>query len=158
MQKLSFQETLDQIVAEDRRYDREAYVFVREALDHTIKTLKKDRNRNEARHVSGQELLEGIREHALKEYGPMAITVLASWGVCNCANFGDIVFNLVEKGVLGKTDQDRREDFQSGYDFQEAFVAPFRPSRSAQVKTSLTRQVKPAPETGRPAKKSNISQ
>jgi uncharacterized repeat protein (TIGR04138 family) len=154
MQKLSFQETLDQIVAEDRRYDREAYVFVREALDHTIKTLKKDRTRSEARHVSGQELLEGIRQHALKEYGPMAITVLGSWGVLNCENFGDIVFNLVEKGVLGKTDQDRREDFQHGYDFQEAFVAPFRPSLPARVKTSLTRQLKPAPDARRPAKKS----
>jgi len=156
MQKLSFQETLDQIVAEDRRYDREAYVFVREALDHTIKTLKKDRNRNEARHVSGQELLEGIRQHALKEYGPMAITVLGSWGVRNCGNFGDIVFNLVEKGVLGKTDQDRREDFQNGYDFQDAFVVPFRPSLPTGVKTSLTRQTKPAPETRRPPKKSDI--
>ena len=156
MQKLSFQETLDQIVAEDRRYDREAYVFVREALDHTIKTLKKDRSRNEARHVTGQELLEGIREHALKEYGPMAITVLGLWGVRNCENFGDIVFNLVEKGVLGKTDQDRREDFQSGYDFQAAFVSPFRPSLPARIKTSLTRQLKPARETHRPVKKSDI--
>jgi len=156
MQKLSFQETLDQIVAEDRRYDREAYVFVREALDHTIKTLKKERSRAEARHVSGQELLQGIREHALKEYGPMAITVLGSWGVRNCANFGDIVFNLVEKGVLGKTEQDRREDFQHGYDFQEAFVVPFRPSLPARVKTVLTRQMKPAPEIRRPVKKSDI--
>lgn len=156
MQKLSFQETLDQIVAEDHRYDREAYVFVREALDHTIKTLKKDRTRSEARHVSGQELLEGIRQHALKEYGPMTVTVLAAWGVKNCSNFGDIVFNLVEKGILGKTDQDRREDFQTGYDFQEAFVEPFRPALPARLKTSLTRPMKPAAETRRPIKKSNI--
>jgi uncharacterized repeat protein (TIGR04138 family) len=152
MQKLSFQETLDQIVAEDRRYDREAYVFVREALDHTIKTLKKDRTRSEARHVSGQELLEGIRQHALKEYGPMAITVLQTWGVENCEHFGDIVFNLVEKGILGKTDQDRREDFQRGYSFQTAFVEPFRPSLPARLKTSLTRQLKPAAEIKRAVK------
>ena len=158
MQKLSFHETLDQIVGEDHRYDKEAYVFVREALDYTIKMLKKDRTRSEARHVSGQELLEGIRQHAIKEYGPMTMTVLQSWGIKTCDDFGEIVFNLVEKGILGKTDQDRREDFHHGYDFQEAFVRPFQPLLAPHLKSSGPRETQPKPGTRRPIKKSNLSQ
>ena len=157
MQKLSFHETLDQIIAEDQRFDKEAYVFVREALDFTIKLLKKDRSKNDARHVTGQELLDGIRQHAIKEYGPMTKTVLNSWGVRSCDDFGEIVFNLVEKGILGKTDQDRREDFHRGYDFEEAFVRPFRPVAPAHLKSPVPRETQPKPGSRRVIKKPNLS-
>ena len=125
MKKVNFTEALAKILREDTRYDEHAYYFLREALDFTIKLLAKPAG-GTARHVSGGELLEGIRQYALQEYGPMAKTVLGRWGVRRCEDFGEIVFHLVEHGILGKTDQDRREDFAGGYDFDEAFRQPFR--------------------------------
>jgi uncharacterized repeat protein (TIGR04138 family) len=126
MQKLNFAEAVDEIARADGRYDRDAYYFVREGLDFTIKTLKKD-TRGAGRHVSGQELLDGLRRFALDQFGPMAKTVLSFWGVKQCEDFGEIVFCMVDKGILGKTEQDTREDFKDGYDFNEAFVKPYQP-------------------------------
>jgi uncharacterized repeat protein (TIGR04138 family) len=136
MKKVIFNEALAQILKNDPRYDEHAYLFIREALDFTIKMLSKPAE-GRARHVSGGELLEGIRQYALKEYGPMAKTVLNRWGVHRCEDFGDIVFNLVGSGILGKTEEDRREDFAGGYDFEQAFRAPFRPTGKT-VETSQT--------------------
>jgi uncharacterized repeat protein (TIGR04138 family) len=130
MSDRDFAVVVEQIRKESPRFDRGAYFFVKEALDHTVKALKKEGESRAGRHVSGQELLIGIREFALHQYGPMAFTVLDRWGVRKCEDFGDIVFSLVDYGVLGKTESDRREDFAQGYDFREAFVHPFRPARS----------------------------
>ena len=126
MQEVSFEEALAEIQAKDPRYHRDAYLFVREALDHTQKTIAKDA-RGRIRHVTGQELLAGIRDFALEQFGPMAKTVLEEWGVRRCEDFGEIVFNMVEVGWLAKTEKDSRADFESGYDFDEAFVKPFLP-------------------------------
>jgi len=135
MKKVNFNEALARILEDDPRYDEHAYLFLREALDHTIKMLAKPVD-GPARHVSGSELLEGIRQYALKEFGPMAMTVLNRWGIRRCEDFGEIVFNLVDKGILGKTDEDRKEDFAGGYDFNKAFREPFRPSGSRQAHPS----------------------
>ena len=116
-------ELLEPVLNKDDRYKAEAYIFVREGLDHTVKQLDK------LRHVSGQELLEGMREYALKEYGPVAKRVLGEWGITECVDFGNIVFNLVDEGLLGKTEEDSIEDFMEGYDFHEAFILPFRPKK-----------------------------
>jgi uncharacterized repeat protein (TIGR04138 family) len=126
MQELTFESTLALIVAKDPRYHREAYLFVKDALDHTQKLVLKE-NKGELRHVSGQELLRGIREYALTQFGPMSQMVFEEWGIKRCEDFGEIVFNMVEIGLLGKTDQDSREDFANGYDFDEAFRKPFLP-------------------------------
>ena len=128
MQTPSLDEALDKIVLKDPRYQREAYVFLREALDHTQKSINKS-NKGETRHVSGQELLKGIRDYAVSQYGPMTMTVLAEWGVSVCEDFGELVFNLVEHGLLSKTESDSRADFQNGYDFHTAFRKPFLPER-----------------------------
>ncbi len=104
MHEVSFEEALVKIRAKDPRYQRDAYLFVREALDHTQKTIGKD-TRGRIRHVAGQELLVGIREYALEQFGPMAKTVLEEWGVRCCEDFGEIVFNMVEVGWLAKTEQ-----------------------------------------------------
>jgi uncharacterized repeat protein (TIGR04138 family) len=117
--------TIDDLLApileSDKRYTAEAYLFVRAGLEHTVGQLDKPR------HVSGQELLEGIRVYALKEYGPVTKRVLSEWGINNCIDFGNIVFNLVGEGLLGKTEEDSIEDFLGGYDFTEAFIQPFQP-------------------------------
>jgi uncharacterized repeat protein (TIGR04138 family) len=126
MQEINFDETVDLIIAKDPRFARDAYTFIREALDFTQKLAGKE-TRGAIRHVSGQELLAGIRKFALEQFGPMAATVFEEWGVKSCRDFGEIVFNMVEIGLLAKTDKDTRDDFQNGYDFTDAFQKPFWP-------------------------------
>jgi uncharacterized repeat protein (TIGR04138 family) len=139
MQEVSFEKALDQVCAKDPRYHRDAYLFLREALDHTRKLIAKD-GRGRRRHVSGQQLLAGIREYALAQFGPMALTVLHEWGITTCPDFGEIVFNLIDAGWLAKTKQDSREDFAGGYDFDEAFRQPFLPESKQRPPS---REVKP---------------
>lgn len=127
MHEIDFNEELEKTLAKDARYTRDAYLFVRDALDYTQKNIVKE-NRGQVRHVSGKELLDGIREFALAQFGPMTITVLEDWGIRSCGDFGEIVFNMVECSLLAKTDKDTREDFTGGYDFAEAFNKPFLPS------------------------------
>jgi len=117
---------LKNICRQDPRYDMEAYVFLREALEYTAKMLDKPR-KGPAHHVSGRELSEGFRDLALQSFGPLALHVLHDWGLYRTEDIGELVFNLVEAGELGKTDEDKREDFASGYDFDEAFERPFLP-------------------------------
>jgi uncharacterized repeat protein (TIGR04138 family) len=126
MQEVSFEQALARIQAKDPRYHRDAYLFVREALDHTQKTIAKN-PRGRIRHITGQELLVGIRTFALEQFGPMAKTVLEEWGIRSCRDFGEIVFNMVEVDWLAKTKNDTRADFEHGYDFDEAFRKPFLP-------------------------------
>lgn len=129
MQDLEFAEIVGLIVKEDPRFDRKAYNFVRQALDHTVKEMKRRQpeRAGKSQHVTGEELLNGIRDFALEQYGPLAKTVLNAWGIRRCADFGDIVFNLIEYNVFSKTESDRREDFAEIYDFDEVFVKPFQP-------------------------------
>ena len=127
MQELTFESTLALVLTKDPRYPRDAYIFVKDALDHTQKIVLKE-NKGEMRHVSGQELLIGIRDYALAQFGPMTKMVFEEWGIKRCEDFGEIVFNMVEIGLLGKTEKDSREDFAGGYDFDDAFRKPFLPS------------------------------
>lgn len=127
MQEVSFEQALELLRAKDPRYSREAYLFVREALDHTQKGIAKS-SRGRVRHVTGQELLAGIRDFALEQFGPMAMFVLEEWGIRSCEDFGEIVFNMVDIGLLAKTDKDTRADFATGYDFRDAFRKPFLPT------------------------------
>lgn len=127
MQTIGFQEALEKILAQDNRYHAEAYAFLRDALDSTIKRRKKSRKESAATHVSAVELLDGFRLHALQEFGPMAVTVLSYWGVRQTEDVGHMVFNLVNAGVFGKTDEDTLENFRNVYQFEDVFLQPFRP-------------------------------
>jgi uncharacterized repeat protein (TIGR04138 family) len=133
MQKIGFAETLDSIVTSDPRYQRDAYVFLRDALDFTTKQQKKTKGVS-VRHVTGPELLDGVRRYALKEFGPMVMTVFDNWGIRSCEDIGNIVFNLIGAGVFGKTEEDSIEDFKNVYGFEEAFVKPFAPEKPAIAK------------------------
>ena len=126
MHQLNFDDVLDKMVEQNPRYRRDAYLFLREALEFTQKTISKA-NKNQVRHITGAELLNGIREYALALYGPMTITVLGEWGITSTEDFGHMVFLMVENNLLRKTDQDSLEDFKKGYSFDEAFRQPFRP-------------------------------
>lgn len=127
MHEISFKEAVELVCAKDSRYAPDAYQFVKEALDHTQTTIGKDKD-GRIRHVTGQELLEGIRAYALDRYGPMAMLLLEEWGIRQCSDFGEIVFNLIDVGLLAKTETDSRADFAEGYDFFEAFRKPYLPS------------------------------
>ena len=140
MHEVQFDEALDQILAKDGRYPRDTYVFVKEALDHTRKHVH--RNPKESKHVTGQQLLEGIRVFALEQFGPMTLTVFEEWGIRAGQDFGEIVFNMVEIGLLAKTDKDSRADFAEGYDFQEAFRQPFLPAAKKHAAASLVKPVR----------------
>src|SRR5262245_61140181 len=118
MQSVNLDEVLERITSQDARYHREAYLFLREALEHTQKGLGGGQ-KTEPRHVTGQELLHGVREHALAQYGPMAKAVLEEWGVHACEDFGEIVFNMIDHGLLSKTTNDSRDDFKGGFDFEQ---------------------------------------
>ena len=129
MQTIGFQEAVEALSKEDRRYHVEAYAFLRDALEATLKRRKKAKKESNG-HVGAVELVEGFRIHALDQFGPMAMTVLDYWGVRACDDIGHMVFNLVQAGVFGKTDDDALGDFSGHYDFHEAFVVPFAPSKN----------------------------
>ncbi len=111
----NFYQVVDQICAKDSRYKPDSYEFVLQALTFTQKEFKKNS------HVSGKELLEGIRKFALDQYGAMAKTVLQHWGITRTSDFGNIVFNMVENKLLSKTEDDTHHDFDEVYDFEVAF-------------------------------------
>jgi uncharacterized repeat protein (TIGR04138 family) len=143
MQDPEFAEIVDQIRKEDARFDRRAYFFLRSGLDFTVREMRnRDQGRmSKSQHVSGSELLEGLRDYALDQYGPMAKTVLNEWGVGRCSDFGDMVFNLIDYNVFSKTDEDRREDFTEVYTFDDAFVKPFKATKRRPPQSPRTENV-----------------
>lgn len=146
MEDPDFDTVVALILKEDARFDKRAYIFVRAGLDNTVKELRKrDANRaGKSFHVTGPELLEGLKLFALEQYGPLAKTVLNAWGVKRCRDFGDIVFNLIQCNVFSKSSNDQREDFSDIYTFEEAFVRPFQPKRRREVGSSTPGKLSPA--------------
>jgi uncharacterized repeat protein (TIGR04138 family) len=104
------------------RFATEAYAFVCEALEFVQRRLAE---KGRPRHVSPQELLEGVRDFGRKRFGYLGRTVFEMWGLKVSADFGDVVFDLVDAGVLAKQDEDRKEDFLGGFDFAAAFETEF---------------------------------
>ncbi|UCD06749.1 MAG: hypothetical protein JSV98_05010 [candidate division WOR-3 bacterium] len=118
---MSEQLRLKQIADKDPRYKKDAYIFVLEALHYTRQNL------NIQGHVTGQQLLEGIRDLGLERYGAMAKIVFEHWGVKTTLDFGNIVINMVNDKVLNKTSEDSIDDFKDVYDFEETFVRKYHP-------------------------------
>ncbi|NBT14204.1 MAG: hypothetical protein EBS56_11610 [Planctomycetia bacterium] len=136
---------LGQLLQRDPRYKLDAYLFVLEALsfaqeslglgaeppledlepargDATPRTRSgRPRRKPAERHLTGQELCEAARHYAIQQYGYLARTVLAAWGVRTTDDLGEIVFNMIDIGQMRKTRKDKREDFHGVYDFDEAF-------------------------------------
>ena len=121
----SFEDAVCRICEKSADYDAEAFYFLREGLDLAVrKAAEKDPER---RHVSGRELCEALRDHALAEFGPLALLVLTQWGVYETADFGRMVYALIGEGVFGKNPGDRQSDFDAVYDFEETFARPYEP-------------------------------
>ena len=115
-----FNSIIETIYVRDTRYKEDAYAFVMEALSFTQKKYKR------FKHVSGEEMLEGIKDLLLDKFGPMTLMVLKFWGIRSTEDFGNIVFNLVENKVLSKTEEDKIESFKNAYDFVEVFDHGYR--------------------------------
>jgi uncharacterized repeat protein (TIGR04138 family) len=118
---------LEDVVKRDPRFAYEAYEFVFAALAHTQKMLGRlpedpESESEGTHHVSGPELLAGVRDLALREFGLMARTVFRLWGINATGDFGEIIFNLIEANLMSKTDEDNRLDFVDVYDLDEALV------------------------------------
>ena len=140
MQKLDFAEAVAVLTDADSRYHADAYFFLREGLDHAVKLRK--RQVGESGHVTGQQVCEGLRQLAIKAFGPMVPTVFEYWGIRKTDDFGEMVWNLIELGVFGRTENDSREDFKNVFSFREAFVAPYIPATAPRVE----RRTKPGAE------------
>lgn len=111
------------------RYHQNAYYFVFSALQHTQERLNRTAAhvlREEEAHISGRELCEGLRDLALRKFGMLTTTVLRHWGVESTEDVGRIVFELIERGEMRKTEHDNLEDFDDVYDFEEAFDRDYR--------------------------------
>lgn len=111
-----FHDLVERICDQDNRYKPDAYEFVLAGLNFTQDKLKRKT------HVSGSELACGLRDYAINQYGALAGRVLAHWGISQTQDFGNIVFNMIEKKLLSKTEEDSLEDFMAIYDFKEAFT------------------------------------
>ena len=129
MRNEEFATTVEKIVTNDPRFSPEAYAFIGDAVLYTTRIFREENGPK--RHITGQELLEGIRSFALAEFGPMAKNVLNSWGITDSMSIGHIVFNMVDNNLLGSSENDSIEDFRDGFDFDEAFCHPFLPSASS---------------------------
>ena len=128
MQAMQFEQSVVSILKREKRFDPHAYFFLKDALDFTLKRSAEAEG-GQSRHVSGPELLAGFRDHALEQYGPMASTLMAEWGLGKCQDVGDLVFHLIEEQVFGKQDSDKKEDFSESFDFQQSLIDPFLPNR-----------------------------
>lgn len=131
MKVSGFNEAVTAAVEKDPKFRSEGYQFLRESLEATIKKRSKGKQQPASQHVTATELLEGFRKLALKEFGPMAPTVLGYWGIQSSSDIGMMVFHLVEAGAFGRTEDDTLEGFKAGFDFHEAFVIPFLPPAPA---------------------------
>ena len=103
------------ICRKDSRYKPEAYLFLLAGLQFTVTQLP------QPRHITGQELAEGLRLYGLDQFGPLTAQVFEHWGVRSTEDFGRIVFTLVDNKLLRKTEEDSLTDFQHLYDFETAF-------------------------------------
>ncbi len=106
---------IDGITRKQRRYKPESYLFVLAALHFTVRQLPNPR------HVTGKELLGGLRLYGLEQFGPLVTQVFEHWGIEKTEDFGRIVFNLVEAKLLRKTEEDSLDDFKGVYEFTDAF-------------------------------------
>jgi uncharacterized repeat protein (TIGR04138 family) len=116
-----FLQEIELLAERDGRYRKEAYFFIYDALQHTVEKLGKSQQPKEQRHISGRDLLSGISEYGMEQFGPLTRQVFAHWGVSTTRDFGEIVFNLVEAKLMSKTEQDCIEDFTEVYDFATEF-------------------------------------
>ena len=125
MENNNFMALVTKITEKDSRYAPEAYEFIRNAVNYTAAKLERDKLKN--RHISGRELLKGVVEYAVQEFGPLAKDVLTNWGIQDGLSIGNIVFNMIQEKLLSANDKDSIDDFSGNLDFDEIFSKKFAP-------------------------------
>jgi uncharacterized repeat protein (TIGR04138 family) len=125
-EELPIEEQIRTLALKDGRFSPEAFRFLFEALPHAMRLAGKEKAEGSERHVTGQEVLAGLRDHAVQLFGPLAPAVWRSWGVSATLDWGRIVFLLVDNGLLNRQESDTIEDFRAGFDFEEVFVRQYR--------------------------------
>ena len=131
MKDEKFTTAVARIVNTDPRYAPEAYSFISDAVLFTARKLESD-TRNK-RHITGKELLIGIKEFAMEQFGPIAPEVLRYWGLSDSMAIGHVVFNMVNNQLLGKSQEDTIDDFRNGFDFDSEFSEPFIPHEEPEI-------------------------
>lgn len=123
-----FQKEIDLIagIAASERTDEAEPSFELAKLDTPAESEETPPAEIEGRHLTGQELCEALRQYALQQYGYMAFSVLSEWSITATRDFGSIVYNLIEIGLMRKSPEDRQEHFNDVYDFHEVFVENFQ--------------------------------
>jgi len=119
-------------IADESGYGIDAFLFVQRGLDHTVKSIHGEQDEEQprfdpetgesSRHVSGAELCHGLKEYAIDRYGLLARSVLRRWRITRSEDFGQIVFAMVNAGLMQKTDEDTIDDFMDVFDFAQAFT------------------------------------
>ena len=120
----SFEDAVEHILQKTDEYPADAYYFIRAALDATVEKCRKP---SENPHLSAEELYSGFCAYALEEYGPLALAVMEQWGITESRHVGDLVYNLIEVGVFGKQDSDRRDQFDNLTPIPTLLNAPYDP-------------------------------
>lgn len=118
----SFEDAVEQILEKTEDYPADAYFFIRAALDATVEKCRKPA---ENPHLSAEELYFGFCSYALEEYGPLAMAVMEQWGITESTHVGDLVYNLIEVGVFGKQESDKREQFDGLTPVSTLMNAPY---------------------------------
>ena len=113
MGRSEFWTTVERIRASDGRYARDAYAFVMDGLDYTVRSLPA------RRHVSARELMDGLCRFGRERFGMLAFAVLSRWGLASASDVGEIVFQLVEAGILSRREEDSRADFDFDIDLKQ---------------------------------------
>lgn len=155
MERVHFDEAVKKILAHDKRYKPDGYEFLRDALGRAIKSNRSD-ELEEHRHVTGVELLESIVEMASEEFGIMAVTILDSWGIRDGEDIGKMVFNLIDAGAFGRSEEDSPADFVGVLDLKERLLRPYRPTREVLAKKPDNGGSEPPTRGNQPAKPSEI--
>ena len=107
---------ISKIAEEDGRFSKEGFLFILAALEYTLSKLP------ERRHLTGEEFSRGIAKYAREQYGFLAKTVLNNWGITRTLDYGEIVYLLINEGLMSKTEEDKKEDFGGVYDFNNEFA------------------------------------
>lgn len=124
----TFQEVIQQFLLEDPRYGMDAYFFVHEGFEYTMRRRREeaeDKGGNAPANLSAEELSAGLRDYALDEFGPMAAFTLGEWGIRTTSDFGELVYNLIKMKLFSSNKGDKREDFDGVFDLQAELRKPY---------------------------------
>jgi len=153
--KVRFDDAVAQINSVDKRFKKEGYQFLKETLERTIANLR-DEELVEHRQVSGPELLDGVVEHALSEYGSMAVAILDSWGIRSGEDIGEMVFQLISAKAFGSSEDDSPSDFHGVMDLRRRLLAPYRPTRPVLRSEIASHDPEPPARGNQPAKSNEV--